>query len=347
LRAKPPDEAGAVAAALHKWLVSGAAQSERGAFWAFCEIETGRPSFEYPEITGYALTYMAGRPALSPAERAAGERAASWLVERLVAGHLSARDGWDNGAVYLFDLAMIAAGLLSFGRRIGAERLIESGHGLAALLRRSVDADPSLSPVWASGPPSTRRAWSTLGRAHLAKVVQALLLDELGPGEGAASLVEGVKRLQLDNGRIATGPEPTTMLHPHLYAAEGLWIWGSACGDSEALERARAAIDWAFTEQLPTGGFPRSAGGSARWEQSDVTAQALRLALAVGLESTGVDRAAARLTELAFPGAEGNAIIYQPAAARRHLNTWATLFAAQALSAAGAGARLAHWFDLV
>ncbi len=336
----------ATVAGLHEWLM-GAAQGPSGAFWAWCDLSTGQPSFEYPEITGYVLTYLAGLASLSARERAVGERAGSWLIRRFDRGDLSARDGWDNGTIYLFDLAMVAAGLLSFGRRIHAERPVESGLRLVALLRRALEEDPTFSPTSSRTSASERRAWSTHGRAHLAKIVQALLLGEDVSDRGATRLIEHVKCLQHDDGRIETGPEPETMLHPHLYAAEGLWIWGTARGDRDALERARAAVTWAWKEQLPTGGLPRSAASAAPVEQSDVTAQALRLALALGMESAEIDQAVARLIGLTRGLAEDHGIVYQPAAARAHVNTCATLFAAQALASAVLGAPPIPWYHLV
>ena len=55
----PATTASTTAAALRRWLASGEPQSPSGAFYAWVE-EDGSPSFEYPEITGYALTHLAG-----------------------------------------------------------------------------------------------------------------------------------------------------------------------------------------------------------------------------------------------------------------------------------------------
>jgi hypothetical protein len=135
------------------------------------------------------------------------------------------------------------------------------------------------------------------------------------------------------------------MLHPHLYAAEGLWVWGSAVGDDEALERARAAVAWVWTHQLENGGLPRRPGSAT--EQSDVTAQAIRLAIAVGARSAAVDRALDRLTEIAVRDERGLGVPYQPGSGAVHLNTWVTLFAAQAFALAGSNGRPLRWQDLV
>src|SRR5262249_24107622 len=154
--------------------------------------------------------------------------------------------------------------------------------------------------------------------AHLAKLVQALLLsEELGRAAirpVSARLIEVVKNCQEADGRMRTDDRDraTVMLHPHLYAAEGLWIWGTATGDTNPLERWAAALDWVLAHQLDSGGFPRSvrraANRAVAVEQSDVTAQTVRLALILGRRSPAVDRAAARLVETARSEHAGLAI---------------------------------------
>src|SRR5712692_696159 len=167
-----PRAVGSTAAGLRAWIASGACQSENGAFVAWIDLATGRPSYDYPEITGYALTFLAGQASLSDDECSVGRRAAEWLVDRVRRGNLAARDGWDDDAVYLFDLAMIASGLLSFGRRVQVERYVEAGFELVNILADELASTEPISPVSARGRPSGRRGWSTDGRTHLAKLVQ-------------------------------------------------------------------------------------------------------------------------------------------------------------------------------
>ena len=111
------------------------------------------------------------------------------------------------------------------------------------------------------------------------------------------------------------------------------------------------AAEWAFAYQLEQGGLPRFAvngkGRRAVREQSDVTAQAVRIALALDLRSSAVDRALARLIEVAHGDKHGPAIVYQPDSPDIHLSTWATLFAAQALAMAVPGAEPISWKELV
>jgi hypothetical protein len=351
-----PEGVARTGAGLRTWLSSGACQSPSGAFVAWCDLTARSRSYDYPEITGYALTFLAGQTSLSERECAVGQKAADWLTARVRAGALAARDGWDTNAIYLFDLGMIASGLLSFGRRMEVERYLETGLQLANFLRRETSSTKSISPVSRHGPRSRRVSWSSRGVAHLAKLAQALLLaDEVegqADGSGSARLIGTVERLQAADGRIQTDEEgAATMLHPHLYAAEGLWIWGSATGDRDALERAKTAVEWVWTQQLRDGGLPRSAprrreAGPAL-EQSDVTAQAVRLALMLGLRSAACDRAVTRLIELARNHDAGLAVAYQPGSPDQHLNTWATLFAAQALAAATPKVGAISWRQLV
>jgi hypothetical protein len=352
-------ESGVVASTaerLRDWIVSGACQDGSGAFGAWRDLATGGLAYTYPEITGYALTFLAGVTTLPDHGYSVATHAAEWLTKRFERGNLAARDGWDGDTVYLFDLGMAASGLLSFGTRVQVDRFVGAGRNLAGFVAAQLRSSDGLSAIAPGGPRSGRRAWSTLGQAHLAKLVQSLLLAEECGSQServlGSQVIDQVKRLQLPDGHVPTGQgDGMTMLHPHLYAAEGMWIWGSATGDSDSLERARAAVEWAWTHQLETGGFPRSVGvdgnGAGGVEQSDVTAQATRLAHVFGLRSDGLDRAVARLVDVTRPWGGSSAVLYQPASADRHLNTWSTLFAAQALELAADESRSLSWAELV
>jgi hypothetical protein len=64
------------------------------------------------------------------------------------------------------------------------------------------------------------------------------------------------------------------------------------------------------------------------------------------LHSAPLDRAIARLIDLARTHDVGLAIVYQPGSTNVHLNTWATLFAAQALATATPEATPISWRQL-
>lgn len=339
---------------LRAWLGSGALQSPGGAFCAWKESDTGQLAFEYPEITGYALTHLAQHETTDD-ELSAGVRAAAWLREKGSSGALSARGEWDGQAVYNFDLAMIASGLINFGRRTSDEAVAGAGAKLAEDLAAQHRAEGVLRSIRASHRrPSARSAWSTEGFAHLVKTVQCLLLhggDE--PLAVAKEIIDLSRRSQQPDGRFVTHPaDAETMLHPHLYAMEGLWMFAEATGDSDARDRARAGVAWAWQHQLDNGGFPRfvsaerAAGVSP--EQFDVTSQALRMAVLTDVGQATRGRAAERLEQVArHDGDAGSALPYQPTDGAAHLNAWVSMFGYQALRVADAGATVLPWRHLV
>ena len=102
---------------------------------------------------------------------------------------------------------------------------------------------------------------------------------------------------------------------------------------------------WTWKYQLEEGGLPRSEAGGG--EQSDVTAQAVRLSLALDERGQATERALTRLTNLARETRGGLAVVYRPDSGKEHLNTWATLFAAQALTLAAPAAPALSWRTLV
>ena len=330
-----------LAQGLRGWLASGACQSDSGAFYAWIDPSDGTSAYEYPEITGYALTWFAGQPERMPEEEAAGRRAAEWLLRRFRSGDWSARSGWDNGAAYSFDLAIISAGLVNFGRVSGHDQSFDQGLAIAAGLADQTRLAGRLTPISRRSLSESSRepGWSNPGSAHLAKAAQCLLLAaEEGVGgadEAAVSVIQEARRLQGDDGRFITHlANGRTMLHPHLYAVEGLWIFGSARGDLEAISCARAGLEWAWGQQQVTGALPRFAPGTAAPAQADVTAQAVRMAVALDLTPPGFDAAVSWLCDTARGHDRGLALPYQPASGDNHLNTWATLFGAQATQAA-------------
>ena len=156
-----------------------------------------------------------------------------------------------------------------------------------------------------------------------------------GADEAAVSVIQEARRLQGDDGRFITHlANGRTMLHPHLYAVEGLWIFGSARGDLEAISCARAGLEWAWGQQQVTGALPRFTPDAAAPAKADVTAQAVRMAVALDLTPPGFDAAVSWLCDTARGHDRGLALPYQPASGDNHINTWATLFGAQATQAA-------------
>ncbi len=347
-----------LSAGLRRWLASGAIQADSGALCAWRDEETSELAFEYPEITGYGLTWFASQAEPTAEEHEAAARAGHWLVARLGAvGNLSARDGWDGDNVYNFDVAMIASGLLNIGRELDASSLTDLGLRLVDGLANQIDDRQRVPAIAAGSDGSVRSGWSVDGEAHMLKALQCFLLAEAAGrtelGDVTDRMAASAGDVQEADGRFRTQPvDDRTMLHPHLYAVEGLWTYGVARGDDVVLDRARLGAEWAWGQRLETGGFPRFVGtvevdlGEGCPEQFDLTSQALRAACLFDLDPAGREKTVTRLAAVSRRVGDGLALPYQPAPAPVHHNAWVGMFAAQAAAAAANGGGLA-WSALV
>lgn len=311
------------------------------------ERRTGRLSDEYPEISGY---FLSAAVFADRTDSAAVIRAADWLSARIEANADASRRV-DGSAIYNFDQGIIAAGLIKYGLRAGNARAVAAGIRAASRLRDQVSELghlPTLDPT--AGAPHGRAAtWSTVGRLHLAKTVQCLLLAaELGVAgmrEAARTIIDDVSStfsLTSDGLRDQAGQ---INLHATCYALEGLWVWDAAHRTTGLHEILHAAFTEIVSYRLPSGGFPRLAASAASREQSDVHAQVIRLAALLGRGST-VQPAVARLRQVASPAQFGWSVPYEPQASEIHENAWATMFAAQALALVDGQPDL-DWWELI
>jgi hypothetical protein len=252
---------------------------------------------------------------------------------------------------------MIATGLMAFGSRHGTEEMVASGTQLARAIQQEIAETGTLQSIPPrSGTSSSRSAWSTDGLAHLVKTVQCLMWADAfgmdGCADAATTLIDLSRTAQREDGRFVTHPsDQETMLHPHLYAVDGLWIYGTATKDDAALQRAAAATRWVWDRQRATGAFPRwvdPTGGGEGPDQADLTAQALRAAVLLEVADERMEATARWLAATAVRHEDGTvAATYQPGSGAVHQNTWATLFCAQALQAHLDGRGTVSWQTLV
>ena len=329
------------------WLFAGVLAHPSGGIAGWRERRTGRLWDEYPEISGY---YLSTAVFADMTGSAAVIRAADWLSARIEA-NASASRRVDGSAIYNFDQGIIAAGLIKYGVRAGNARAVAAGIRAASRLRDQVNELGHLPPLDpTAGPPHGRPAtWSTVGRLHLAKTVQCLLLAaELGVGgmrEAAFRIigdVSGAFSLTSDGLRDEAG---RINLHATCYALEGLWIWNAAHRTTGLDEVLHAGLDELLSQRLPSGGFPRLAATAASREQSDVHSQVIRLAALLG-RTPEVRPSIARLRQVASPAKFGWSVPYEPQAPEVHENAWATMFAAQALALVDGPAEL-EWWELI
>ena len=238
--------------ALRRWATSGATQHPSGAMAGWRDTESGSLSAEYPEITGYLLTYAAS----TAAEEGVARRALRWLGDRVRAGNLAARDG-DGPTIYNFDLAMMATGLITAGAALARQQDVAAGLELVEHLRRQVDRHGFLPTLDGSRRPSRRPpAWSTVGRAHLVKVVQAFLIADR---DGMPGMVEAAvfgHRWGNDGDRPGirrhVAPSPDVRRRGLLGLGYGA---GRLASDGQSSRAGRAGVGGAASERrVPSGG---------------------------------------------------------------------------------------------
>jgi len=285
-------------------------------------VNPDRPGYAYPEIAGYLLSYLTWEGASTVETR---NRVASGL-----AADMSARGGVGRwGIDYAFDSAVALTGLLRHERAGGQLPATEMVDRLYAFVVRCVaertayvgasDTDPS--------------HWSVSYGSHLLKLVIALTAYEGSravPGHSApvAQLVEDLVPLY-DDGRFKVNDlSGETYTHSHCYAVEGLLtLEGRGLGEFRSL--INGAADWLAQIQLEDGGVPSRHDGTVALggPHTDCTAQAVRIWALVDSEryATEISRGAAFLHEME----KGGPFRYRPDS--DDMNTWATMFAVQAL----------------
>jgi hypothetical protein len=284
------------------WLTGGPARDPDGGVWSWSAPE-GR-GFPYLEAAGLVLSLHAeavARDCAGPRVRDDGARIVRWILPRLEGGVVV-----HNGARYAFDTAIVVAALDRWSATVEAPSLALQGAvaGGRRFLRECLDQEVGQRGLANDG------HWSRAFGPHLLKL--AVALDEPGlPG-----LAERFVRTCWDGERFRTHAGSTSWYaHAHAYALEGLL----------ALRARGHAIDMSVVDAgLDTLRRAMHDLGTS----TDVAAQLVRLGLLRGWapEDEGLHRAWERLRGRACPG---GGVLYRDDSP--HVNTWATVFAAQAL----------------
>lgn len=306
---------------------------------------TATASYVYPEIAGYHLRWLAFRAVrcggghdLAASAAATQRWLAHWCT---LAGpptriHLDGtREDWRNDALFCFDLAMVLRGV---GSTTAAD-LVTPDMGLVqcldSLLARCIDADGAFDAIVPLADPARLPSrWSTRRGAFLAKAAAGVLR--------AATQVPVAPRVVAAAGRtfeesiaaLADAPHPE--VHPLLYACEGILDLPQHARFRETLPIVAAR----HAELLPLvtddGYLPESmAAPAAGPSRIDVIAQALRVAHLLAMHGVASPDAAAltRLRQaLARHAAGDGGVPFSRQAPEAQRNTWAAMFADQALA---------------
>ncbi len=281
-----------------RWLLHGPARRADGAVLSWANPV--HPGFAYAEAEGLLLSLHAEALAREP-ERAGIRLDGRRLARRLVDGLDDAGAVVHRGVRYAFDTGIVVAAL----RRWSEVESVERGWATSTdWLRGRLAAGVGQEGATGDG------HWSRSFGPHLLKCALALPGDSL-----LADLADRFCATCWD-GAWFTCHDATDAVYPHAhaYALEGLLAL-----------RASGVVD--RTDHLRSGVTSLLSAAAREQLSTDVIAQAVRLALAVGLSPHTPDVLAA-LRRMESRSAVGGGLRY--ASGSGDVNAWATMFGVQA-----------------
>lgn len=287
-------------------------------------VNPAHPGYPYPEAAGLLLTLLAevddGPCPLRDTIAARLERGLS------PAGGVG-RDGLD----YAFDSAMALHGLLAHARASGAPR----AGAVDRLYDFVADCIERRAAVGRGAAPALR--WSTSWGCHQLKLTHALHAHGGAGRRPLAPLVDALLEtltpLGPDGRFVIYAGDARSYVHATCYALEGLLLLQRVAPPPRRDELAallRAGARWLADVQRPDGALHAWHNGQVGWgpAPADIVAQSVRLWAALDREAFAAPIARG-LTRLAALQAPEGGLRYLPGSS--DINTWCTIFAAQAV----------------
>jgi hypothetical protein len=326
---------------LQQHLLSGPAQltagPQRGGV-AGTLSTAGEALYVYGEITGYYLHWLASLNTDRAARAAKAHAAQAWLQQYLAMSpwpptrlYLNGQHpDWRNQVLFAFDLAMIAGGLA----RCAHAQLVELKPALLQSLShwlQQFSGDDQLKVIVNKGAVTDLpQRWSSVGGPFTAKTASRILL--LAKQAPLPAPLVSQCHAQLEHYAALADQFPPEMLHPTLYALEGVLL-ADQCADlktAQGLERLLALL-------ADDGSLPEALD-STTVRRNDIVAQALRLALLLEHrlgDTQRFDRAIHKLagrlcSQVQTHGVQADGTLgFAPG--QTTANTWCAMFAEQAL----------------
>ena len=343
-------------ATIASWLLDGPAWVHSGRHaGAIAGVvgASGTAAYVYPEIAGYYLQWLAWRAREGDDARVLAERAGAvqrwlrvWLDDatpprtRL---HFDGQDDWRNQAVFCFDLAMVLRGLASAGqaRLVAIDDIVVAG--VSRELGRLVGADGAFEACVGNDPSAVLPVrWSTRRGPFLAKAAAGIVAAaRVVPTLPQRLLRAAEATFDASVAALSHAAHPES--HPLLYAFEGALALPGHRDFARTLATVACQFDALVALAARDGTLPESRGANGEAlgpARVDVAAQALRIGhlLDAHLPDRPADRRTlARLQRLvAAETRPSGALPFAFGAAPRQWNSWAAMFADQALAFAAA-----------
>lgn len=317
-------------ARMHRWLCGQEVVLDDGSVMSWVNPE--HPGYPYPEA---AALWLSAYPWLCSLEhfdgvedlREKGRIVAEKLLDSIAPSGGLGRDG----RVYLFDASVALSGLLRYQEQekhwrgilpndlnAGVDRLHEY---VISSLEQRVGAEPLAD--------GTEDRWSLRFGPHLVKSLLGLMLyARLKKRALPAVACDRIEELAEGSLGTASGSDPI-YVHALCYALEGLWT-GSMVSDTRPDPRIQTSLEMLAEVQQDSGGIPAYIhdGQGLGLCRTDATAQTVRLWMLAGPEifAPEITRAICFLRGLQAPS---GGMRYQENS--DDINTWATLFTAQAV----------------
>ena len=311
------------------WLSSVAVVRRDGAVMSWVNAE--HPGYPYPEIAGYLLSYLSLDGRMTAPLR---NRVALHLLSDLTASGAVGR----RGIEYVFDSAMVLGGLLAHeanGGLIPDPRMVDRlRQYVVERLTNRIGLDGTLE--------NAATHWSQSYGCHLLKCVISLTAFDVARGSDTSDLVAQLLDDLLplyegagDVGRFhVNAGSDVTYAHAHCYALEGLLVLEGR-GRADLRRWIDGGAAWLAEVQQAHGGVPaeHDSNGARMGAHADCTAQAIRIWACADYARfrANIERGLEFLDELSDSGG----IRYETGS--NDINTWATIFGAQALDFAAQG----------
>lgn len=296
------------------WLVGETVVRPNGEVMSW--VNPNHPGYAYLEAGGLWLRWAALRSVVPELRRDVATRLRAAVDDDCVG-----RDG----VRYAFDAGVVLAGLDAARH---AEDPQTSDHWNR--LERQIS-------VGVATVPQLEARWSTRVGPHFRKLAVGALQPATGCTSDLPRVLGAIDLRMSADGRIPTSPDGSTYVHAHAYAVEGLLALAHTRSPlpsehkQRCTEAAHRGARWLAAVQRTNGGLPASHGGDHGIgpTRSDATAQAIRIWLLTGSShfAPAIETAVAFLRGVTT---DVGGVRYDDAT--DDLNTWATLFAEQALS---------------
>jgi hypothetical protein len=304
---------------------------------------TGEALYVYGEITGYYLQWLASLNTNHTVRAAKAQAAQTWLQQYLAMSpwpptrlYVTAHQAdWRNQVLFAFDLAMIAGGLARCAHTqllaLTPEVIQNLRHWLqhfigAKLLGSNPAENNSLHVIVNKGNiDNLPQRWSSVGGPFTAKTVSRLLL--LAEHVSLPSALIQQCRTQLQHYAELADQFPPEMLHPTLYALEGVLL-----AEHPADLKTAQGLERLLALQAADGSLPEALD-SPDVRRNDIVAQALRLAILLEHrlgDKLRFDRSIHLLAERLCGQVQADGTLgFAPG--QTTANTWCAMFAEQAL----------------